>query len=111
MVMESIKIFEKPCYVVLEKEDDLNLEALRKEVAELFNAMGVVAFPDVSLAARIMNRMKAYHDYRLSTLGVQTAEPLGVQTAEPLGVQTAEPLGVQTAEPRGSTGRSTGSRS
>jgi acyl-CoA synthetase (NDP forming) len=100
MVMESIKIFEKPCYVVLEKEDDLNLEALRKEVAELFNAMGVVAFPDVSLAARIMNRMKAYHDYRLSTLGVQTAEPLGVQTAEPLGVQTAEPLGVQTAEPR-----------
>jgi hypothetical protein len=25
--------------------------------------MGVVAFPDVSLAARIMNRMKAYAEY------------------------------------------------
>ena len=62
-VLASIKAFGKPCYLVLEKEDDLNLEALRKDVEELYNDMGVVTFPDVSLAARIMHRMKAYNDY------------------------------------------------
>jgi hypothetical protein len=29
--------------------------------------MGVATFPDVSLAARIMNRMKTYNDYLLAT--------------------------------------------
>lgn len=63
-VMQSIKLFEKPCFVVLEKENDLNLQALCREIEELLNDMGVVAFPHVSLAARILNRMKIYADYR-----------------------------------------------
>lgn len=63
IVMQSIQVFGKPCFVVLEKEDDLNREALRMEVEELLNEKGIVAFPDVSLAARIMNRMKIYSDY------------------------------------------------
>ena len=67
LVLESLKVLEKPCYIVLVKEDDLNLAALCKEVEELFNEMGVVTFPDMNLAARIMNRMKAYHDYLSST--------------------------------------------
>jgi hypothetical protein len=66
-VLKSIKVFDKPCFIVLEKEDDLSLEALRKDVEELYNEMGVVTFPDVSLAARIMNRMKTYNDYLLAT--------------------------------------------
>jgi acyl-CoA synthetase (NDP forming) len=67
LVLESIRVFRKPCFIVLEKEDDLNLEALRKDVEELYNEMGVATFPDVSLAARIMNRMKTYNDYLLAT--------------------------------------------
>ena len=67
LVLESIRVLGKPCFIVLEKEDDLNLEALRMDVEELYNEMGVVTFPDMNLAARIMNRMKAYHDYLLST--------------------------------------------
>lgn len=67
IVLESIKVLGKPCFLILEKEDDLNLEVLRMEVEELFNEMGVVMFPEVSLAARIMNRMKSYHDYLSST--------------------------------------------
>ena len=62
-VMQSIEVFGKPCFVVLEKEDDLNREALRMEVEELLNEKGFVAFPRVSLAARIMNRLKKYYDY------------------------------------------------
>jgi len=67
LVLESIEVLKKPCYVVMTKENDLNMEALCKEVEELFNEMGVVTFPAVNLAARIMNRMKAYQDYLLST--------------------------------------------
>jgi acyl-CoA synthetase (NDP forming) len=67
LVLESIKVLDKPCFIVLEKEDDLSLEALRMDVEELYNEMGVVTFPDVSLAARIMHRMKAYHDYLSAT--------------------------------------------
>jgi acetyltransferase len=66
MTMASMKVLEKPGFIVMEKEADLNLEALRLEVEELFNGMGIVVFPDVSLAARIMNRMKAYHGYLAS---------------------------------------------
>jgi len=67
IVLESIKVLEKPCYIAVEKENDLNLEALRLETEELFNDMGIVMFPDVSLSARIMYRMNAYHDYLCST--------------------------------------------
>ena len=63
IALEAIKVFEKPCYMVLEREDDLNREALRKEIEELLNDRGIVAFPGVSLAARIMNRLKKYSDY------------------------------------------------
>ena len=63
IVLEAIKLFEKPCYMVLEKEDDLNHEALRTEVEELLNDRGVVAFPDVSLASRILHRLRRYHEY------------------------------------------------
>jgi acetyltransferase len=67
LVLESMKVFGKPFFIVLEKEDDLNLEALRMEVEELFNETGIVMFPDVGLAARIMRRLKAYHDYLCAT--------------------------------------------
>jgi acyl-CoA synthetase (NDP forming) len=63
MVLESISVFEKPCYMVLEKEEDLNREALRREIEALLNDRGVVAFPDVSLAARILQRLRSYHEY------------------------------------------------
>jgi acyl-CoA synthetase (NDP forming) len=63
IVRESIKAFGKPCFVILEKEEGLNLEALRMEVEELLNEKGIVALPEVSLAARIMQRLKSYHDY------------------------------------------------
>ena len=63
MVMQSIQVFEKPCFIVLEREDDLNREALRREVEELLNEKGIVAFPEVSLAARIINRLRSYYDF------------------------------------------------
>jgi acyl-CoA synthetase (NDP forming) len=63
LVLESINAFGKPCFIVLEKEDDLNLEALRREVEASYNELGVATYPEVSLAARILNRMKAYNDY------------------------------------------------
>jgi acyl-CoA synthetase (NDP forming) len=67
--LDALKLFEKPCFIALPIEDDLQMDILRREVEEWFHEAGVATFPDFSLAARVMGNMKKYGDY-LSTHGV-----------------------------------------
>jgi acyl-CoA synthetase (NDP forming) len=67
--LEALKIFEKPFFIALPGEDDLQMDVLRREVEEWYHEAGVATFPDFSLAARVMNNMKKYDDY-LSAHGV-----------------------------------------
>ncbi len=63
LTVKSTKIFEKPTFFVLNREENLEMEAIRTEAKEWLHEADMATFSDFSLAARIMHRMKVYNDY------------------------------------------------
>jgi hypothetical protein len=62
-VLESTRVLRKPLFVVLARDDDAQIEFVRRYAVQWLDDSGVASFPDFRLAARVMRRMKAYGDY------------------------------------------------
>ena len=65
--LEVKEILEKPLFISLAKEDDVQADILHKEVEEWLHEAGMATFPDFRLTARVLYNMKKYGDY-LNTL-------------------------------------------
>lgn len=61
--LEAKQILEKPFFISLGKEDNIQTDILHKEVEEWLHEAGVATFPDFRLTARVLNNMKKYGDY------------------------------------------------
>jgi acyl-CoA synthetase (NDP forming) len=69
LCLEAMGRLEKPLFISLPREDNWQMDILRRETEEWFHDAGVATFPDFRLAARVMRNMKEYGHY-LSVHGV-----------------------------------------
>ncbi|MFH1630037.1 MAG: CoA-binding protein [Pseudomonadota bacterium] len=63
LCLEATERLEKPLFISLPREDNWQMDILRRETEEWFHDAGVATFPDFRLAARVMRNMKEYGDY------------------------------------------------
>ena len=66
LCLEAAERLEKPLFICLPREDNWQMDIIRREAEEWFQNAGMATFPDFRLAARVMLNMKKYGDY-LST--------------------------------------------
>ena len=62
--LEAKEVLEKPLFISLAREDDVQADILHKEVEEWLHEAGMPTFPEFRLTARILNNMKKYRDYQ-----------------------------------------------
>ncbi|MFH1123414.1 MAG: CoA-binding protein [Pseudomonadota bacterium] len=63
VVIESKNQLKKPMLTVVEKEQDLELNAVRKETVELCHEANSATFPSIRLAARTLFKLNEYREY------------------------------------------------
>jgi len=63
LCLEAMERLEKPLFISLPREDNWQMDILRREAEEWFHDAGVATFPDFRLAARVMLNMKKYGNY------------------------------------------------
>ncbi|MBW2364737.1 MAG: hypothetical protein JRF25_06615, partial [Deltaproteobacteria bacterium] len=61
--LKAKEVLEKPLFISLAREDDVQADILHKEVEEWLHEAGMPTFPEFRLTARILNNMKKYRDY------------------------------------------------
>lgn len=62
-VIEAAKQYEKPFFIALNQRENPQIAFIRQELVDVFNRSEIATFPDFSMAARIMNNLKSYHDF------------------------------------------------
>ena len=63
LCLEAAQRLEKPLFICLPRENNWQMDILRREAEEWFHNAGVATFPDFRLAARVMRNMTKYGDY------------------------------------------------
>ena len=63
LCLEAAQRLEKPLFICLPRENNWQMDILRREAEEWFYNAGVATFPDFRLAARVMRNMTEYGDY------------------------------------------------
>ena len=54
---------KKPMLVVLEREGQLELDIMMKEIGEWFHENNIATFPSFEIAAKVLGNLKAYQNY------------------------------------------------
>ncbi|MCP4754040.1 MAG: acetyl-CoA synthetase [Proteobacteria bacterium] len=54
---------KKPIFVVLEKESHLELDAIKKEMAEVLHDNNIATFQSLEIAVRVLKNLNRYHDF------------------------------------------------
>jgi acyl-CoA synthetase (NDP forming) len=63
MTLEAKEIFNKPIFIVLERDDSPRMGFVRQELEEDYRRAGMATFPSFSLAARVLHNLYQYRKY------------------------------------------------